>query len=46
MKTLQVSNEVHKDWKVFCSKKEVSIVDATEIALKLAMKSKDIKSKS
>lgn len=43
MKNLLVNNKVHRRWKVFCSKKEIQMVDATELALELAMKSKKIK---
>lgn len=40
MPNLLVSKELHTKWKVYCSKKEVKMIDATEIALELAMKSK------
>lgn len=41
MKTLTVHDDILKEWKIFCSKKGVSMIDATEMALSLAMK-KDI----
>lgn len=43
MKTLLVSDQLHKEWKIYCSKKSIKILDATEIALNLAMKKKIIK---
>ncbi|KKN50101.1 hypothetical protein LCGC14_0635990 [marine sediment metagenome] len=46
MKALLVSEKRHKEWKIFCSKKGISMVDATDTLLELGMKSKDIKSKS
>lgn len=38
MKTLMISNELHKDWKVFCSKKEIRMIVGTELAIELAMR--------
>ena len=38
MKTLNISNELHKEWKIFCSKKDIRIMIATELAIELAMK--------
>ena len=43
MKSLAISNELHYEWKVFCSNRAVSIFDATKLALLMAMKSKKIK---
>ena len=46
MKTLLVSDDLHKRWKILCSRKEIKIIDATALALELAMRNnKKIKTK-
>lgn len=37
MKTLLVSDDVHKRWKVFCSRKDIKMQEATDIALQSIM---------
>ena len=38
-----INRALHIKWKIFCSKKDIKITDATELALELAMKSKKIR---
>tara|TARA_Y100000310_G_C20360812_1_gene658893 strand:+ start:463 stop:615 length:153 start_codon:yes stop_codon:yes gene_type:complete len=42
MATIVVSKGVHRRWKIYCAKRAVSIFDATNIALSLAMKKEKV----